>query len=71
MVKAKFKVGDKVKLNGTRSFYCLGNNPLTIDHFEEEFIMVEYGRRDAFPLLASEIEYAVKVGQQLLFSFMK
>ena len=66
-----FKVGDKVKLKNPKSF-SLGTEVLTIVRLEEKFIKITWGGVKAreFPLYPDEIKHIVKVGEQLLFSFM-
>lgn len=75
MDKKSFKIGDKVKLKPTyiRVF------PQTIEvgkvvGFDEGYILVSYSGccyKEGFPYESNEIEHVVKVGEQLLFSFMK
>ena len=71
MVKHNFKIGDKVTLKNPGHF-SLGTETLTIIRFEQKFIKVIWGGviKREFPLYPYEIEHAIKVGEQLLFSFM-
>lgn len=75
MNKHSFKIGDSVKLKDHISFTCKGK-VLTItkeagDDYSRYIHVVYEGVRGLyFPLLPDEIEPAVKVGEQLLFSFM-
>ena len=72
MIKHNFKIGDKVTLKNPGSF-SLGIETLTIIRFEQNFIKVIWGgvKEREFPLYPCEIKHIVKVGQQLLFSFME
>ena len=73
MNEHNFKIGDKVRLKDHVNFKCKGK-VLTIVDLDcgYKYIPVKWeGMRWAyFPLLPSEIEHLVKVGEQLLFSFM-
>lgn len=71
-MNTKFKVGDRVRLKNPRTF-SLGSETLTIIGFDKQFIKIIWGgKKDRqFPLYPDEIEYIVKVGEQLTFSFMK
>ena len=66
-----FKIGDKVKLKNPGSF-SLDTETLKIIRFENQFIKVTWGgvKEREFPLYPCEIEHVIKVGEQLLFSFM-
>ena len=72
MDKKGFKVGDKVRLKDPKSF-SLGIETLTIVRFEQKFIKVAWGKakNGEFPLYPNEIEFVVKVGEQLQFAFMR
>lgn len=70
-----FKKGDKVKLKNPRQFKC-GGKILTIikeaGKNNDKFIHVTYEGSTGgyFPLYPDEIEYILRKGEQLLFSFM-
>lgn len=71
-----FKIGDKVKLKPpyVKQFPSVGVHTLTIveGYCGESYIPVWHKGLPwrYFPLKPCEIEHAVKVGEQLLFSFM-
>ena len=71
MDRKGFKIGDKVTLKNPRSF-SLGTEVLTIICFQGKFIKVTWGelKEREFPLYPCEIKHVVKIGEQLLFSFM-
>ena len=71
MIKHNFKIGDKVELKNPGTF-SLGIDVLTIVRIEKQFIKVIWGgvKKREFPLYPCEIKHVVKIGQQLLFSFM-
>ena len=74
MIKHNFKIGDKVSLKG--SSYCgvSGNDigVVTSLHCYIEVLWQGYlGKKlGCYPHKPNEIEHAIKVGEQLLFSFM-
>jgi len=72
VVKHNFKIGDKIKLKNPKSF-SLGTATLVIVRFDGEYIKVTWGgvSKREFPLLPNEIEIAIRVGEQLMFNFMK
>ena len=74
MEKHNFKIGDKVKLKDPRPFPHLGTRVLTIVDLDcgYKYLPVWYEGMSwsYFPVLPSEIKHVVKVGEQLLFSFM-
>lgn len=72
MDKKGFKIGDRVKLKEGYFFGCRGKT-LTVTAFENGYVYVIWDGINAeyFPLYPDEIESAVKVGEQLLFSFMR
>jgi len=80
-----FKIGDKVKLAFGET-WSMGTKEGTVTGFKrnstprDSFIMVMYDgyNKDydldddiGFPFKAGEIVHSIKVGQQLLFSFME
>lgn len=71
MKKHNFKIGDKVQLKNPKSF-SLSIETLTIIRLEYKYIKVIWGgvKEREFPLYPDEIEPAVRVGEQLQFSFM-
>lgn len=76
MVKRSFKVGDKVRLKDHINFRCKGKVLTIIKEVGDDFnkyIYVTYNGiwGSYYPLLPNEIEHTVKVGEQLMFSFMK
>jgi hypothetical protein len=75
MEKHNFKIGDKVKLKDWVRFSCKGKVLIVVKEAEDDFsryIHVTYEGvwGSYFPLLPDEIEPAIKVGEQLMFSFM-
>ena len=73
MIKHNFKIGDKVKLKNPKPFPHLGTRVLIILGSDDKFVFVEdkHGSSGYFPLYPKEIDHVVKVGEQLLFQFMK
>ena len=71
MDKKGFKVGDRVKLKNPRDFSHLGSMILTIMEFDSKFVLVNWGCAETFPLYPNEIAHAVRVGEQLMFAFMR
>jgi hypothetical protein len=76
MVKHSFKVGDKVRLKDHINFRCKGMVLTIIKEAGDDFskyIHVTYNgvRGSYFPLESNEIEYAIRIGEQLVFNFMK
>ena len=77
MVKHDFKAGDKVKLKPcyAKRFPSVGAQTLTIVEADcgDKYIPVWHKEMNwkYFPAKPCEIEHVVKVGEQLLFSFME
>lgn len=74
MDKEGFKIGDKVKLKGGSYGRYRGNDIGEVVNIDV-YIEVLWGgnlkrKLGIYPHRASEIEHVVKVGGQLLFSFM-
>ena len=74
MKKHNFKVGDKVKLKDPRD-WSMGDKVGIIVRFTAPYIQVDWEGIDEwkknYPHLPKEIEHIVKVGEQLMFSFME
>ena len=77
MTKHNFKIGDKVRLKNSKQFR-FGAVTLTITKIinNYQFIYVIYegiSKRgySYFPLKPCEVEPVVRIGEQLLFSFMQ
>lgn len=77
MIKHSFKIGDKVKLKNS-DFWDMGNPIGVVIVFDRCYIRVswkgtkwEEGKSGTYPHLPKEIKHTVKVGEQLLFNFMK
>ena len=77
MIKHSFKVGDTVKLKSryVKRFPSVGAQILTVVEGDcrEEYIPVWHKELKwaYFPIKPCEIEYVVRVGEQLVFNFMK
>ncbi len=76
IAKYNFKVGDTVKLKGS---YCgiSGNDTGKVVEVRryvcvlwDGYLLTRLGRGRAYPHKPQEIEYAARVGEQLMFSFM-
>lgn len=75
MDKHSFKIGDRVKLKGGSYCGISGNDIGIVKDSKGYYIEVLWTgylkeRLGYYPHKVSEIEPAVKVGEQLLFSFM-
>ncbi|KKN73114.1 hypothetical protein LCGC14_0404230 [marine sediment metagenome] len=74
MVKHSFKKGDKVKLK-PEFINRFGQKTKVgkVVGFDNLYVLVQYKGNDygGFPYLPTEIEPAIKVGEQLQFDFMK
>lgn len=75
IAKHNFKIGDRVKLKYAHDWENIGDIIGVIIRFTAPYIRVDWGgeqkwKRD-YPHLPKEIEHTIKVGEQLLFSFMK
>ena len=73
MSNHNFKIGDKVKLKPSyiRQFKQ-GTKHGEVIGFNDKYIRVKYkGRECGFPYKPNELEFVVKVGEQLMFNFMK
>ena len=75
MDKKSFKIGDKVKLKpGYIRRFRQGTKTGEVVLIGATYIRVVYGGQRhccGFPYMPHELEHAVKVGEQLLFSFME
>lgn len=74
IAKHNFKIGDKVKLKYPQD-WSMGDSIGTIIKFIPPYIRVDWKGSDYYrknyPHLVREIEHTIKVGEQLLFSFMQ
>lgn len=77
MIEHNFKIGDTVKLKGS---YCGISSNATGKVVEiRGYIVVDWGgdliarlgKGRPYPHLSQEIKHAAKVGEQLMFAFMK
>lgn len=73
MAKHNFKIGNKVKLK-TPGDWNMGDRVGIIVRFTAPYIRVDWAGKEAwvkgYPHLPKEIKDIVKVGEQLMFSFM-
>lgn len=75
MDRKGFKIGDKVKLKDCVNFRCKGKVLTIVKEAGDDFskylhVTYEGIKGSYFPLKSDEIEHAVRIGEQLLFSFM-
>ena len=75
MIKHNFKIGDKVKLTLVHIHMFPQTTEIgKVVGFDDDYILVSYNGcpyKEGFPYVEGEIESVVKVGEQLLFSFME
>jgi len=75
MAKHNFKIGDKVKLKDPNSWENIGDSIGEVMGLIPPYIRVGWGGSQKwmrnYPHRPGEIEYVIRKGEQLLFSFMK